>query len=212
MVVLFDFDGVLMDTETHYTKFWNEIGRDYLGREDFGNTVKGQSMNLIYGKYFIEEYEHLRPKMTKIIDDMERKMVYNFIFGANHFLAELKDHGIHTAIVTSSDDRKMELVFKQHPNLPKMVDYIITSDQFSKSKPDPECYRLAMSKLGVTPNEAVVFEDSIYGIQAGKAAKAHVVGVATTNSRGDIKGLTDFVIDDFTQISVARLDKLYANW
>ena len=44
MIVLFDFDGVLADTETQYTEFWNKIGKDYLGLEDFGRTIKGQTL------------------------------------------------------------------------------------------------------------------------------------------------------------------------
>ena len=39
MIVLFDFDGVIADTETQYTEFWNRIGREYLGQEEFGHTI-----------------------------------------------------------------------------------------------------------------------------------------------------------------------------
>lgn len=211
MVVLFDFDGVVMDTETYYTNFWDEVGEKYLGRENFGMTVKGQSMNLIYGKYFTGEYEKLQEQMTKEIDELEMNMSYNYIAGVESFIKELNDKGIPTAIVTSSDDRKMEIIYEKHPSLKQTMKYIITADQFTHSKPHPECYQLAMKKLNVNPEEAIVFEDSIYGINAGKAAGAKVIGVATTNGRELIKDLTDYVIDDFAGMNVALLETIYSN-
>lgn len=210
MIVLFDFDGVIMDTETHYTNFWDKIGETYLSRSNFGMTVKGQSMNLIYGKYFIGEYESLRDEMTDKINRKELEMEYSYITGALSFIKELKDKNVPTAIVTSSDDRKMNLVFKQHPELPNLVDYIVTANQFKESKPNPECYLLAMNKLGVKANDCVVFEDSTYGIEAGKAAGAFVVGLATTNGRNQIEHITDVVIDDFKGMTYAKLNALFS--
>lgn len=208
MVVLLDFDGVIMDTETHYTVFWDKIGETFLDRSNFGMTVKGQSMNLIYGKYFVGKYESLRDEMTEKINHMELEMEYSYIPGALSFIKELKERNVPTAIVTSSDDRKMNLVLKQHPELPDLVDYIVTADQFKDSKPNPECYLLAMSKLGVEAKDCVVFEDSTYGIEAGKAAGAFVVGVATTNGRGQIKDLANVVIDDFVGMTYDKMKTL----
>ena len=50
IAVLFDFDGVIMDTETQYTVFWDEQGHKYLGEEDFGRCIKGQTLTQIYEK------------------------------------------------------------------------------------------------------------------------------------------------------------------
>lgn len=205
MVILFDFDGVIMDTETHYTRFWNKIGEVCLNRTDFGMTVKGQSLNLIYGKYFTDKYEYLQADLTAQINDMEIAMEYKYIPGALSLMKELKHNKVQTAVVTSSDDRKMDLVLKQHPELLELVNFIITSNQFNASKPDPECYLLAMSRLNVKPEECIVFEDSIFGIEAGKAAGAAVVGLATTNERHVIKPITDFVIDNFEEMTYDKL-------
>lgn len=60
IAVLFDFDGVIMDTETQYTVFWNEQGRKYLGQEDFGRNIKGQTLLQIYEKYFSDKQEAQR--------------------------------------------------------------------------------------------------------------------------------------------------------
>lgn len=201
MIVLFDFDGVLADTETQYTEFWNKIGKDYLGLEDFGHTIKGQTLVQIFGKYFdgmTREQEEIVP----MLNEFERNMTYGYIPGAEGFMKELKAAGIPMAIVTSSNDIKMSNAYKAHPELPDLVDKILTSEYFSKSKPDPECFLKGMEILGGTPEETVIFEDSFHGLAAGRASGARVIGLATTNKREAIAPLCDMVIDDFLGLTV----------
>lgn len=201
MIVLFDFDGVIADTETQYTKFWNKIGKDYLGMEDFGRTIKGQTLVQIFGKYFdgmTREQEEIVP----MLNEFERNMTYGYIPGAEEFMQELKAAGIPMAIVTSSNDIKMSNAYKAHPELPDLVDNILTSEYFSKSKPDPECFLKGMEILGGTPEETVIFEDSFHGLAAGRASGARVIGLATTNKREAIAPLCDMVIDDFLGLTV----------
>ena len=204
MIILFDFDGVIADTETQYTEFWNRIGLEYLGIEEFGHTIKGQALVQIFGKYFdgkIQEQEEIVPQLN----EFERNMTYGYIPGAYRFLTELKEAGIRTAIVTSSNDIKMSNVYKAHPELPELVDKVLTSEHFSKSKPDPECFIKGMEMLGGTPEETIVFEDSFHGLKAGRACGAKVIGLATTNKREAIAPLCDIVIDDFSYLSLSDL-------
>ena len=204
MIVLFDFDGVIADTESQYTGFWNKMGQKYLGLEEFGHTIKGQTLIQIFGKYFdgmLREQEEIVP----LLNEFESNMSYEYIPGAHRFMQELKAAGIRSAIVTSSNDAKMANVYKAHPELTEMVDMVLTSEDFSRSKPDPECFLKGMELLGGTPEETVVFEDSFHGIAAGRAAGAKVVGLATTNKREAIAPLCDMVIDDFTYLSLSDL-------
>ena len=204
MIVLFDFDGVIADTETQYTEFWNRIGREYLGLEDFGQTIKGQTLVQIFGKYFEgmdREQEEIVPQLNKF----EANMSYDYIPGAYRFMQELKAAGIRSAIVTSSNDVKMANAYKAHPELLELVDKVLTSEHFSKSKPDPECFLKGMEFLGGTPEETIVFEDSFHGIAAGRAAGAKVIGLATTNKREAIAPLCDLVIDNFNYLSLSEL-------
>jgi HAD superfamily hydrolase (TIGR01509 family) len=205
MVALFDFDGVLMDTETQYSRFWDETGRKFVNIEGFGSIIKGQTLVQIFGKHFAGHSQEELRAIEDAINDYERNMVYDFITGAREFLAELKKAGVPTAIVTSSNNMKMAQVYKAHPDLHTLVDAILTSEDFSKSKPDPECFLKGMERLGGTPETTVVFEDSIHGITAGRAAGAYVVGLATTNKREVIEPLCDMVIDDFSDFSLEKL-------
>ena len=204
MIVLFDFDGVIADTESQYTYFWNKMGMDYLGLEEFGHTIKGQTLVQIFGKYFdgtLKEQQEIVPQLNAF----EQNMSYDYIPGALEFMQELKKRGIRSAIVTSSNDIKMSNAYAAHPELLELVDTVLTSEHFSKSKPDPECFLKGMEVLGATPQETIVFEDSFHGITAGRASGAKVIGLATTNKREVLTPLCDMVIDDFTQISVEEL-------
>ena len=204
MIVLFDFDGVIADTESQYTYFWNKMGMDYLGLEEFGHTIKGQTLVQIFGKFFdgmVKEQEEIVPQLNAF----EQNMSYDYIPGAFEFMQELKKRGIRSAIVTSSNDIKMSNAYAAHPELHDLVDAVLTSEHFSKSKPDPECFLKGMEVLGATPQETIVFEDSFHGISAGRASGAKVIGLATTNKREALTPLCDMVIDDFTHISVEDL-------
>ena len=201
MIVLFDFDGVIADTETQYTEFWNRIGREYLGQEEFGHTIKGQTLVQIFGKYF-ESMDREQEEIVPQLNEFEANMSYDYIPGAQAFMKELKAAGIPMAIVTSSNDIKMSNAYKAHPELLELVGKVLTSEHFSKSKPDPECFLKGMEFLGGTPEETVVFEDSFHGIAAGRAAGAKVIGLATTNKREAIAPLCDMVIDDFCGLTV----------
>ena len=91
----------------------------------------------------------------------------------------------------------MESLYRAHPNFKERFDFILTSEDFSKSKPDPECFIKGMEKMGVKPENTIVFEDSIHGLGAGRASGAYVVGLTTTNPADVVKRLADIVIDDF---------------
>jgi HAD superfamily hydrolase (TIGR01509 family) len=205
MIALFDFDGVLMDTETQYSRFWDETGRKYLNIEGFGSVIKGQTLKQIFGKHFAAFSERELRTIEDSLNEYESQMSYEFIPGAREFLLELKNAGVPTAIVTSSNDMKMSQVYRVHPQLHTMVDAILTSEHFSKSKPDPECFVKGIETLGGSPGATVVFEDSIHGITAGRGAGAYVVGLATTNKKEVIEPLCDMVIDDFSDFSLKDL-------
>ena len=202
ITVLFDFDGVISDTEPLYTKFWNAEGMRYFGDPDFGIRIKGQTFKHI-SSYFSNEKD-LAQAMHDI-DEFERNMPYDLIPGILEFLNELKEAGVPTAIVTSSHNKKMENAWRAHPGLKEMVTAVLTSEDFSRSKPDPECFVTAMKRIGGKPERTIVFEDSLHGIQAGRNSGARVVGLPTTFPADRITPVCDLVIPDFTGITIDSL-------
>ena len=193
--VLFDFDGVIVDTEGQYSLFWDKIGQEYLGDPDFGHRIKGQTLTYIYEKFFTDPAEQAR--LTEALSQYESRMTYDYVPGVLDFLADLRRHDVRTAVVTSSNEQKMAAVYRHRPEIPALFDRILTAEHFQRSKPDPDCYQLGMRLLGTSPAETCVFEDSFNGLKAGMASGAFVFGVATTNPREAIASSCHCVIDDF---------------
>lgn len=201
MIALFDLDGVIMDTESQYSIFWNMMGKEYLGLDDFGRIIKGQTLFQIFEGHF-EGMAREQEEIVRRLNEYEAGMSYDYIPGADEFMRQLKASGVPMAIVTSSNEPKMRNVRKAHPELWELADAVLTSEHFTKSKPDPECFLKGMEVLGGKPSETYVFEDSLHGINAGRAAGTKVIGLATTNPRETISPLCDIVIDDFRGFSL----------
>ncbi len=208
IAVLFDFDGVIMDTETQYSIFWHQVGVDYLSMPDLETRVKGQTLNYIYNTFFPEMVKQ-QEEITQALNRFEQEMSYEYVPGAEEFVADLRHNGVKMAVVTSSNEVKMEAVYRRHPEVKHMFDRILTADMFAHSKPDPDCFLLGMKVFGTTPQTTYVFEDSFNGLKAGMASGATVIGLATTNSREDISGLAHYVLDDFTGMTCEKLMKNY---
>ncbi len=180
--VLFDLDGVLIDTEGIYTQFWEAVDRHFpTGVEGFAQVIKGSNLHNILHTYF--PTEEMRAQVTEMLDNFQRDMQYNYFPGAIELLKELKSNGIGCCIVTSSDKRKMESLYSQHPDFPSHFDAIVTGNMVSEPKPSPECFLLGAKMLGFDIKDCVVIEDSINGLKAGMASGAHVIGLYTTCSR-----------------------------
>ncbi|WP_028897978.1 HAD family phosphatase [Prevotella sp. HUN102] len=199
---LFDLDGVVFDTEPLYTIYWGQIGRKYHPEiEGFEYKIKGQTLVQIYEKYFPGE-DAVQTEITKGLDEYEKNMSYIYVDGFEKFVRELKKQGIKTAIVTSSNLAKMEIVYHHHPELKSYFDHIFTSEDFKASKPDPDCYLTGAAAFGYKPSECVVFEDSFNGLKSGLAAGARVIGLSTTNSEASIREYTQEVIPNFIGFSL----------
>lgn len=197
--VLFDLDGVLVDSEGEYTKFWSEIGRRYnVGGETFASDIKGTTLTEILKAFSGNERESIVCKLH----EFEKNMTYPWIPGADKFVNSLVEAGIPFAIVTSSDEVKMDYLFKAHPELKNMVSALVTAGLVSKSKPDPEGYLKGASMIGVPIEDCFVFEDSMQGLEAGQRSGATVIGLATTNPRERVNGKAHEIIDNFAGFTI----------
>ena len=135
-------------------------------------------------------------------------MHYDYITGFEALIADLRLHGVKTAVVTSSNIPKMESVYRYQPSFKQLFDAILTSEDFDRSKPDPDCYLKAARRLEVKTSECIVFEDSFNGLRSGRAAEMAVVGLTTTNKAEDIKPLSDIQIVDYQHINYNSLEQL----
>lgn len=202
--VLFDLDGVVVDSESIYTQFWSDIDKLYpTGVDNFAITIKGNTLQRILADYFPDN--DVKQDILERIKDFEINMRYKPFAEAIRFINELKRNQFRIAIVTSSSQKKMDNLYAQNPGFREMFDAVVTGDMVSHSKPDPEPYLLGAKAIGVAPESCYVFEDSISGIESGIRAGATVIGLATTLPYDKIDGKAHLTINDFTGFHVGDM-------
>lgn len=198
---LFDLDGVVFNTEPQYTVFWGEQCREFHPEHPgLEHEIKGQTLVQIYDAWFAGPLADKQELITERLNEFEKQMDYVYIAGFEDYIKDLRKQGIKTAVVTSSNQIKMEAVYQHHPEFKDLFDAILTSEDFERSKPDPDCYLKAAERFGVNPEDCVVFEDSFNGLKSGRAAGMRVVGLATTNPAERIRPLCDDVINDYINL------------
>ncbi len=199
---LFDLDGVLVDTEGAYSIFWASMGRKFRPDvPDLAAIIKGSTLENIYATYFPDT--EVQKWISAELERHEREQRYVFFSEVRPFLEKLHASDIACAVVTSSSPAKIGHLFGQHPDMRHYFGAIITDEDVTRSKPDPQGYNLAAERLGVNPEDCVVFEDSFSGLMAGKAAGGKVVALATTNPREKLEGKADLIVDNLGQVPLS---------
>ena len=195
---LFDLDGVVFDTEPQYSIFWGAQCREFHPEHPgLEHEIKGQTLVQIYDAWFSGPLADKQALITERLNQYEQQMSYDYIAGFEQYIRAIREAGVKTAVVTSSNQVKMQAVYRSHPEFKTLFDAIMTSEDFERSKPDPDCYLKSAQRLGVDIADCVVFEDSFNGLKSGRAAGMFVVGLATTNPSEAIRPLCDIVIKDY---------------
>lgn len=203
--VLFDMDGVMIDTEPQYDVFWKHAGNKYnTGIANFEKVIKGTTLPNILKKYFSHLTQEELNNLSDSLDKFEANMNFEEIPGSVKFVKELKAKGIKVGLVTSSTDTKLIAVNKAK-QFDQLFDTVVSAARVTEGKPNPRCFLLAAEDLGVDPKDCIVFEDSFAGIEAGIAAGMKVIGLATTNPEESLKDKCCMVIPDFKNFSVEDL-------
>ena len=201
---------MVFDTEPQYTEFWGSQCRLYHPeRPGLEQEIKGSTLTQIYDRWFSGDLESEQPVITRRLDAFEAQMRYEYIAGFEQLIADLHAHGVKTAVVTSSNQPKMESVYRAQPQFKQLFDAILTSEDFEYSKPHPDCYLKAAARFNAEPSECIVFEDSFNGLKSGRAAGMKVVGLATTNPADSIATLSDIQITDYQHTTYQSLNERF---
>jgi HAD superfamily hydrolase (TIGR01509 family) len=205
--VLFDFDGVLADTEPIYDIFWNQMGKRYnRGIDNLAGVIKGTTLPDIIARYFNDRTEEERQTILREVAAYEKQMPLPAMPGSMEFLQLLKRHGVTMGLVTSSAREKMERAVAIY-QLDRIFSTIVTSDRITKGKPDPMCYLLAAADLNVAPGDCLVFEDSFAGIEAATKAGMQVIALSTTNSAESLRDKAAKVIPGFEGVTFEQFQQ-----
>lgn len=181
--ILFDMDGVILDTEILYTRFWQEAA-NALGYPMTKEQAMGlRSLNREFGaakmqSYFDVpvDYEAVRNKRIEMMNAFIEKEGVGTKSGVRELLAYLKEKGIKTAIATSSPIERTEK-YLTSVGLADAFDKLISGYMVKKGKPEPDIYELAAKELGLTPQECLAIEDSPSGLLSANRAKCYPVMV-----------------------------------
>jgi HAD superfamily hydrolase (TIGR01509 family) len=141
----------------------------------------------------------------------EKEAIYREIYaptivpqeGLLELLVALRDENILCAVGSSGYRANVDFVLDKC-NIEPYFSAIVAGDEVTRCKPDPEIYLTVAAKLGLSPEECIVFEDAEAGIEAAKRAGIKVIALATTFDRDFLKGTeADMIIDEFRDIDVA---------
>ena len=202
--VIFDMDGVLIDSEPIYMQHVLDFYRQYeisiphqeVAKLAGSSNEAGWEMMASWWKSEItpQEMERLYEANSK-----EEDIVYSEIINpyVRYILPRLKKEGIRLAIASSSSMKAITTMLKEC-NLSMYFDKVVTGHDFTFSKPDPAIYLHTIEELNVSKKRCIIIEDSTYGIQAGKAAGIKVI--AKHDERyGFDQSQADYLVNDLLE-------------
>jgi beta-phosphoglucomutase len=210
--VLFDMDGVLVDSESFICKaailMFSELGL-IVSPEDFQPFV-GMGENKYIGGVaekhgIIVDIEQVKARTYNIYEKIVSGKL-SPLPGSHEFISKCRNKGLKLALVTSADTIKMEVNLKEIGLSRNTFDSIITGLDVKKKKPFPEIYLKAAKSLELKPGNCLVVEDAVSGIDAGKAAGCRCLAVT---SSFDAKALKDA---DWVCESLLNVPEEVLNW
>lgn len=203
-VALFDLDGTLFDTEGQYTVFWGGIGKRF--RPDipqFEQIIKGTTLKQIYERYFPDDA--VQAQITPLLLQFEKEMNFTFFEGARAFIEDIRSKGVRCAVITSSDTQKMSNVYHAMPEFSSLFDRILTAEDFSASKPAPDCYLRGAAAFDADITECVVFEDAYTGLQAGMSSGIFTIGYASGHTPEELSGRCHHVLTTYQGLTYEKI-------
>lgn len=209
---IFDLDGVIVDTAKYHFLAWQKlaksIGIDFSHEQNEQlkgvSRVKSLEKILAWGNKTISE-DKFNALMASKNDDY-----LSFIAKMNHdeilpdvpkVLNYLKEQDQPISLGSASKNARQIL---EKVDLLKQFDAIVDGNDVSKAKPDPEVFLIAAKALSIKPEDCIVFEDSVAGVQAANTANMISIGIGEKSVLHE----ADYVFSDFTEIDTAFIDKL----
>jgi beta-phosphoglucomutase family hydrolase len=207
--VIFDMDGVIADSEPVHIKTDIQVMKNNgvkLSSHDLagytGSTAK-HMLNDLIKKYKI-------PKTFEELFDERNEILFSFLEeelnptkGVIELINNLKGNEIKLAVASSSHKKLIMFVLNKL-NIKEKFNAIVGADDITNSKPDPEIFLKAASKLSVKNTDCVVIEDAKHGVEAAKKANMKCIGYKPESNNQDLSG-ADIIIDDFSKLNVQKL-------
>ena len=187
--VALDMDGLLFDTESLYWECGDELlkrrGKRYckqLQQQMMGRVGAAAMQKMIDFHQLEDRAEEMILESNEIFTRLLQRGAQEMP-GLTLWIQHLRDQGIPFGLATSSQRRFVDILFRTRPWRRELA-FILTGDDVTRGKPDPQIYQLAAQKLGIPPEQMLVLEDSGNGCAAGVASGAVTVAVPSVHTRG----------------------------
>ena len=208
--VIFDMDGVICHTNPHHAKAFEAFFDKYQiphSEQEFEEHMYGKHNSYIMSHFFkrqisgeeLQKLEEEKEGMFREIYKDKIETIPNYL----NFLNELKSQGIKTGIATSAPRANLNLI-SNALQLNEKMESILSSEDVSAHKPNPEVYLKSAERIGIPPENCLVFEDSFSGVTAALNAGMKVVGVLSTHTKEQLPPC-DFYINDYTEINFSKI-------
>lgn len=205
---IFDMDGTIFDTEKFYYQTWLDIAKKegfIFGLEDKVRLSGKQSKESI--AYMVENFSmdekeaiRIRKNLNELRDKKFNELDYSLKKpGLLNLLSYLRENNKNIALASSSIKSRIDFLLDRE-GVRDYFDEIISSDDITKGKPDPQIFNLAMEKIGADKNKTYIIEDSLAGVKAAKKSGAKVVLIIDLDKSELIKSQADLVfssLDEF---------------
>jgi beta-phosphoglucomutase family hydrolase len=203
--VVFDMDGVLVDSGAHHRDAWRATFRDVgvtppaeFWRTTIGRPAEDAVALLVDGLDRAEVLRVVEVKRRHYARLSRRGAVP--VAGVPAFVDALARAEVRRAVATSATRRDLAHVLDEL-GLRDRFDIVVTADDVRWGKPHPEVYLKAAAGLGVDPSACVVFEDAVVGVQAARAAGMRVIGVATAHTADElVRAGAERAVPDFEAV------------
>lgn len=211
--VLFDMDGVLLDSEPLHEVINSEIYRE------LGIVVDDKLVSDFVGRTSNDRWKKIIERFgldrtVEELNDWQWTALINALpasglgpsSGLDKLTAYLRENNIRATVASASKESFVEAVI-DHLDLRSIMTGATTGDEVTHCKPAPDIFLLAAEKLGADPSECMVIEDSSAGVRAGKAAGMYTVGYENPTSPGQDVSVADVTVDNLADV-VEILSKL----
>ncbi|WP_258097868.1 HAD family hydrolase [Marinoscillum pacificum] len=210
--LIFDMDGVIVENHQYHYLAWQKIAAKHgitIDEVFYREKMNGRTLKKLMKVVFEREMSDEEAKSI----GLEKEAIYRDLYkdhrkpttGLIKFLEEAKEKGIPMAVGTSAPKENVEFTLDDL-DLRKYFVGVVDDSMVVHGKPDPEVYLKGAELVNRKPEDCIVFEDAVSGIQAGKDAGSKVIGLATSHSREELDA--DLIIDNFSDLSWQQITDL----
>lgn len=216
--ILLDLDGTIVNTDPLHYQIWRDILKNYgmeMDENFYRRHISGRQNSAIVADILPQLTKTAGEKLASDKEARFRELSLNLkpLAGLPDLLSWIDTHKLQTAVVTNAPRANAKSVLEVL-ELTDTFDAVVLGEEAIAAKPDPAPYLLALSRLGVSPQEAIAFEDSPSGMTAAVAAGIYSIGITSTHdpdvllALGAKRAIADFTAPELWQIldSFVRID------